>query len=196
MQLALFDFDHTLTTRDTYAGFLRRIATPEQLARARWNIAPWLLAYRARLMSAGALRARVTRIAFEGRAHDEVLAAGEHYARDVLPGVLRADMYQRFDQHLARGHTVVVVSASLDAYLRPWCQAQGVALICNALEHVDGRCTGRYAGRDVGWHKVARITAGYDIASFERIHAYGDSGEDKPMLALAHARWYRGRLCS
>lgn len=196
MQLALFDFDHTLTMRDTYAGFLRHIATPEQLARARWNVAPWLLAYRARLVSAAALRARVTRIAFEGRAYDEVLAAGEHYARDVLPGVLRPDMRQRFDQHLARGHTVVVVSGSLDAYLRPWCQAQGAALICNALEHVDGRCTGRYAGRDVGGHKVARIRAEYDMDSFERIHAYGDSGEDKPMLALAHARWYRGRPCS
>ncbi|NUS39871.1 MAG: HAD-IB family hydrolase, partial [Lysobacter sp.] len=25
------------------------------------------------------------------------------------------------------------------------------------------------------------------------IHAYGDSREDKPMLALAHERWYAGR---
>jgi phosphoserine phosphatase len=26
-----------------------------------------------------------------------------------------------------------------------------------------------------------------------RIHAYGDSSEDKPMLALAHERWFRGK---
>src|SRR5690606_28658451 len=34
MQLALFDFDHTLTTCDTYSRFLRTVATPGQLARA------------------------------------------------------------------------------------------------------------------------------------------------------------------
>ncbi|MBB4126343.1 phosphoserine phosphatase [Xanthomonas translucens] len=30
--LALFDFDHTVTTTDTYSRFLRRVATPQQLA--------------------------------------------------------------------------------------------------------------------------------------------------------------------
>ncbi len=34
MELALFDFDHTITTCDTYGRFVRRVATPEQLARA------------------------------------------------------------------------------------------------------------------------------------------------------------------
>ena len=35
MELALFDFDHTVTAGDSYGRFLRRIATPQQLARAR-----------------------------------------------------------------------------------------------------------------------------------------------------------------
>ena len=30
MELALFDFDHTVTTCDTYGRFLRRVATAEQ----------------------------------------------------------------------------------------------------------------------------------------------------------------------
>lgn len=34
MELALFDFDHTVTTCDTYGRFLRRVATAEQLAQA------------------------------------------------------------------------------------------------------------------------------------------------------------------
>ncbi len=44
MELALFDFDHTVTTCDTYGRFLRRVATAEQLAQARWTVGPWLAA--------------------------------------------------------------------------------------------------------------------------------------------------------
>jgi HAD superfamily hydrolase (TIGR01490 family) len=195
MDLALFDFDHTLTVRDTYAGFLRSIATPEQL-RAKWNVAPWLLAYRAKLISAQAIRARATRVGFTGRRLADVQAAGARYAMEVLPGLIRPEMREQLDWHLQRGDTVVVVSASLDAYLQPWCDTLGLELICNRLEHHDGICTGRYADSDCGARKVARIRARYDVAGYRRVHAYGDSREDRPMLALAHERWYRGRLVS
>ena len=91
-----------------------------------------------------------------------------------------------------RGDTVVIVSGSLDAYLRPWCASLGLDLICNRLESVDGRLTGRYLGGDRGPHKAADIRARHELASFDRVHAYGDSSEDRAMLALAHERWWRG----
>ncbi|WP_024890714.1 HAD family hydrolase [Luteimonas huabeiensis] len=195
MQLALFDFDHTLTRCDTYARFLRRIATPAQLARARWQVGPWLLGYRAGLVSAAALRARVTRLAFAGRDFAEASAHGAAYAREALPDMLEPRAMRRLQWHQAQGHEVALVSASLDLYLRPWCERHGVtATICNGLERdADGRLSGRYHPADIGPDKARHVRARFDLARYERIHAYGDSGEDRPMLALAHARWYRGR---
>jgi len=88
----------------------------------------------------------------------------------------------------------VLVSGSLDLYLQPWCRQHGLELICNRLAHDGrGRLTGRYEDGDCGAHKAAKIRTRYDLAGYERIHAYGDSREDKAMLALAHERWYRGR---
>ena len=193
MDLALVDFDHTVTTCDTYSRFLRRVATPAQLSAAKWTVGPWLLGYRLRLVSAAALRTRVTRLTFAGRDAAEIEAAGECHARDLLPGVLRPAMMERIGWHQARGDTVVIVSGSLDAYLRPWCDAHGLALICNRLEVEDGRLTGRYLAGDRGAHKAADIRARYDLTQFDRVHAYGDSSEDKPMLALAQERWWRGQ---
>ena len=193
MDLALVDFDHTVTTCDTYSRFLRRVATPAQLSAAKWTVGPWLLGYRLRLVSAAALRTRVTRLTFAGRDAAEIEAAGECHARNVLPGVLRPAMMERIGWHQARGDTVVIVSGSLDAYLRPWCDAHGLALICNRLEVEDGRLTGRYLAGDRGAHKAADIRARYDLTQFDRVHAYGDSSEDKPMLALAQERWWRGQ---
>ncbi|WP_411832429.1 HAD family hydrolase [Pseudoxanthomonas mexicana] len=193
MNLALFDFDHTVTTCDTYSRFIRGIATAEQLARARWTVGPWLAGYRMGVVSAAGIRRRVTRLAFSGRCADEIHAQGERYASDVLPGLLRGEMMARIDWHRSQGDAVVLVSGSLDTYLRPWCERHGLALICNRLETEGGRLTGRYLDGDCGPRKVALIRARYDVASFPRVYAYGDSREDRPMLALAHERWYRGR---
>ena len=194
MQLALFDFDNTVTTCDTYSRFLRRIATSAQLAQARWKVGPWLLGYRAHLVSAKVIRARVTQLAFAGRSAVEVGAQGASFAHEVLPQLLYPQMMQRIEWHQTRGHTVVLVSASLDVYLAPWCERHGLALLCNRLEQdATGCLTGRYHDADIGPAKAKHIREHYDLNAYERIHAYGDSGEDRPMLALAHERWYRGR---
>lgn len=193
MDLALIDFDHTVTTCDTYSRFLRSVATPRQLAHARWKVGPWLAGYRAGLVSAAALRTRVTRMAFAGREAAEIEAAARRFADEILPGLLRTPMMERIAWHRQRGDTLVLVSGSLDLYLRPWCQRHGLELLCNRLETVDGRLTGRYLGGDRGAHKAADIRAHYELSRYARVHAYGDSREDRPMLALAHERWYRGK---
>ena len=193
MELALFDFDHTVTTCDTYGRFLRRVATPEQLAQASWKVGPGLLAYRLRLISAQRIRARVTRLTFTDRHLEDITAQAAGYARDVLPQVMRPEMLDQIHWHLTQQHTVVIVSGSLDLYLRPWCEAMGLDLICNRLESRDGRLTGRYAEGDCGPRKVEHIRRRYDLARSLRSHAYGDSREDRPMLALAHEPWYRGK---
>ncbi|WP_312237544.1 HAD family hydrolase [Stenotrophomonas sp.] len=193
MELALFDFDHTVTTGDTYGRFLRRVATPEQLAQAWWKVGPWLLAYRLKLISAERIRARVTRLTFSNRHSDDIATQAAGYARDVLPEMVRPQMLEQIRWHLQQRHTVVIVSGSLDLYLRPWCESLGLGLICNRLESRDGRLTGRYADGDCGPRKAEHIRQRYDLSRFQRIHAYGDSSEDRPMLALAHDRWYRGK---
>lgn len=193
MELALIDFDNTVTDCDTYARFLRRVATPEQLAQAWWKVGPWLLAYRLKLMSAKRIRARVTWLVMRGRHADDIAAQAAGFSREVLPEVVRPKMLEQIRWHLQQRHTVVIVSGSLDLYLRSWCEAMGLEMICNRLESRDGRLTGRYAEGDCGPHKVDRIRARYDLSRYVRIHAYGDSSEDRPMLALAQERWYRGK---
>ncbi len=163
MQLALFDFDRTLTRCDTYARFLRAVATPSQLAQAHWTVGPWLA------------------------------ARAEDYAANELPRLSRPGMMERLAWHRDQGHRIALVSGSLDLYLRPWCAQHGQELICNRLEAVDGAVTGRYAGGDVGARKAVEIARHLQLPDYTRIHAYGDSREDRGMLALAHERWYRGR---
>ena len=193
MDLALVDFDHTVTTCDTYARFLRRIASPQQRAGEAWRVGPWLAGYRLGLVPARRLRERVLKLAFRGRGEAEIREHGLRHAQAVLPGLLRPEMMRRIAWHQERGDTVVLVSASLDVYLQPWCERHGLELICNRLEACDGTLTGRYRDGDCGPHKARLIRARYDVDAYPQVHAYGDSREDLDMLALAQRRWYRGR---
>lgn len=191
--LALFDFDHTITDADSFGRFIRDLATPQQLASAKWTAGPWLAGYRLGLVSARRLRERVLKLAFQGCSEAEIRERGARHAKEVLPGLLRPEMMQRIAWHRERGDTVVLVSASLDVYLQPWCERHGLELICNRLEARDGVLTGRYRDGDCGPHKARLIRARYDVDACPQVHAYGDSREDLDMLALAQQRWYRGR---
>lgn len=194
MDLALFDFDHTITTRDTFTDFVHCALPPRRLALGKALLAPTIAGYRLGLVSANAIRAQIVRVGFTGLPLARVLDTAHEFARTVLPRTLRPDVMRDIDRHRAHGDTVVVVSASLDAYLEHWCRAHGLQLLCSSLEAREGRLTGRYAGRQCdGEEKARRIRADFDLSAYARIHAYGDSLGDHAMLALAHRRVYQGR---
>jgi HAD superfamily phosphoserine phosphatase-like hydrolase len=86
----------------------------------------------------------------------------------------------------------VVVSASLDAYLTPWCRMHGLTLICSELDVRDGVITGSYRGGDcAGPAKAARVRERLRLDDYREIHAYGDTVEDRELLALAHHPVFR-----
>ncbi|RAP59675.1 HAD-IB family phosphatase [Oleiagrimonas sp. MCCC 1A03011] len=193
--LALFDFDGTLTVRETFADFMRA-ATPSwrRYLGGLW-FGPMYAGYKAGWVSGSRIRAEVVRFGFRGLPANALRAAGEAFARNVLPTRLDMRMMQRLDDHRRRGDVVAVVSGALDVYLQPWCAQHGLPVICSRLQVVDRLVTGRYEGAQcVGEEKARRVRAAWDLSSFGEIHAYGDTAEDHAMLALAHRAYFRGRL--
>lgn len=194
MNLALFDFDGTITTHETMPAFMRRAVTPLRRALGVPVFAPMLAGYRMGLVSGTAIRNAVTMFGFRGVPAARVHAAGERFAAEYLAGVLRPEAMQRIAWHQARGDTVVLVSGGLDAYLAPWCRQHGLDLICSTLETRDDRLTGRYRGAQcVGEEKARRVRERYELAAYDLCHAYGDTHEDDAMLALAQRRYFKGR---
>lgn len=192
MDLALFDFDGTITTGDTYTPFLGYVS-PAAFRRRAWRqlLWPWL-GYKLGFVSGTAVRRLVTAHVLGGRDAASIRALGARYARERLPHVLRPEAMARLAWHRERGDRIVVVSASLDAYLVPWCRAHRLELICSELEADGGRLTGTYRGGDcAGAAKAARVREQLALPDYRRIYAYGDTIEDRELLALAHHPVYR-----
>jgi HAD superfamily hydrolase (TIGR01490 family) len=192
MNLALFDFDGTITVRDTFIPFFRFAVGPARTALGGLLVSPVLIAHQLGLISTAGARPCISRAAFQGASADSIRTLGRRYADEVLPAVLRARALERLQWHRSRGDTIVVVSAGLDVYLAAWCAAQRVELISSELEERHGRLTGRYTRGDCsGALKATLIRERFDLARFDTVYAYGDTPEDHEMLALADRKFYR-----
>jgi HAD superfamily hydrolase (TIGR01490 family) len=192
--LALFDFDGTITSSDTFAPFIVYAGEPARIAIGRVVLAPLIVAYKLRMLSATRMRRSAAHFVFRGRREAEVREAGREYSRTRLAEVLRPHALERIRWHQAQGDEVVVVSASLDVYLSDWCRQLDVDLICTELEAQQGVLTGRYRNGDCsGPEKAKRVRERYDLQRFGVVYAYGDTREDDALLRLASKRFYRWR---
>jgi phosphatidylglycerophosphatase C len=190
--VAAFDFDGTLTRRDTLVPFLVRACGPRSVAGAVAAAAP--LAVRARAdrspgrphprdVTKGALLRRL----LAGREASWLAETGADFAR-TLPARLRPELVDQLTWHQQQGHEVVLVSASLLAYLQPFAVAHGIDhVIAVGLEvGADGRLTGDLTGPNVrGPEKAVRLLAWLDDVPPAHLWAYGNSSGDTELLAMA-----------
>jgi HAD superfamily hydrolase (TIGR01490 family) len=194
MNLALFDFDGTITQREMFADFVRAAVSARRRLAGALLFGPMLAGYKLGLVSGNTIRASVVQFGFRGARADAVDEAGRRFALDVLPSVVRPDALERIRWHRQQGDRVMVVSGALDVYLGHWCRQHGLDLLCSRLEARGGVLTGRYRGAQcVGAEKSRRIREVLDLDEFPVIYAYGDTHEDLDMLRLAHRRYYRWR---
>lgn len=182
--IVAFDFDGTLTVRDSFMAFLIWEAGPARTALNLARLAPAALAYLAH-RDRGRIKAAALRIFLRGKP----IAWARERAR-VFAGearLLRPDALACWDDWRARGARMSIVSASPEFVVAPFAERLGAdELIATQVETDDqGRITGALFGRNCrGPEKVIRLreTFGPDV----RLQAaYGDTAGDHEMLALA-----------
>jgi phosphatidylglycerophosphatase C len=159
--VAAFDFDGTLTHRDTLLPFLIRSLGWPKFLRALLLSAPWLVAYAVRLMSNHRAKARLLQVSLAGWSQAQAQVASERFVTHYLPGQWQPWGLQQLVQHQRLGHRCVIVSASPGVYLHAVGKSLGVdAVLCTEMELVDGRYTGRMATPNChGQQKVLRLRA-------------------------------------
>jgi phosphatidylglycerophosphatase C len=194
VNLALFDFDGTITTREMFADFMHYSVSRKRRAIGNILFLPLVIGYKLGVVSGNAIRSSVVHFGFRGAEEAKVSQFAQKFRDEVLPGVLRPQAMERIQWHKAQGDVVVVVSGGLDIYLAHWCRTQGLDLICSRLESKQGMLTGRYReAQCVGAEKRRRIAEKYTLSDFNHVYAYGDTKEDMAMLGMAHTKFFRGQ---
>lgn len=184
--IAFFDFDGTLTKNDSLLKFIRFVEGDVKFFIGLVMLAPVLTLYTLKLVSNNYAKQKLLAYFFKGCSQEKFAQVASEYSLNHINKILRPAAMPKVKWHLDQGHKVVVVSASIDAWLRPWCEQEGLDLLATELEIAGGKVTGNFLTPNCyGEEKVKRIQAAYNLADYTEIYAYGDTSGDKPMLKLA-----------
>lgn len=192
INLALFDFDGTLCTKDSFTGFIFYTLSKRHIMRKGLKILPWIQAYYLKLYPADAMRTKLFSTMFKGNSAKQLQQLGQEYAQTLVKN-LDTQLFQRLLQHQAQGDKVVLVSASIDLYLKPVCEILNIDLICTQVEIHNGFITGQYSTPDCSSEqKKIRVHEAYHLNDYAHVYAYGNSYEDLQMFSLADSCYMVG----
>lgn len=187
MNLALFDFDGTLTTKDSLDEFLRYIVGRKKYFIYMFKFIPYFIVWQLRLMNNGVAKEHLFRIFFKGADEKLFKEKAINFSLKKLDPIINKDRMAILKKHQAEGDRVIIVSASMRCWLQPWCDKNNIELLSTQLEFKNGEFTGRFLTKNChGKEKENRIKELLNLKDYETIYAYGDSSGDTQMLALAH----------
>jgi phosphatidylglycerophosphatase C len=188
--LILFDFDGTITQKDSFWHFLRFIIGDFKLVFGLLGVVIKQVLQLGGFDNA-TLKAAILSQFFKGKSKNELLSLGEKYFKAQMPLILSPKMCTLIAEYQSPNTDIALVSASIDFWLAPFAKANNMTLICTNLEYKNGYFTGKFATPNCNKEeKALRIKAQFDLNNYSKIVAYGNSDGDKAMFSLANQYFY------
>ncbi len=191
-RIAFFDFDGTITTKDTLLELIRFHKGALRFYLGFLLNGPWLIAYKIRLISNQAAKERILAHFFGGSSLDRFDRQCDAFAGDRLPSLIRPKAILEIQRLKEAGAEIFVVSASPENWIRQWTDNMQVKLIATRLAARNGKITGKIVEKNCyGQEKVRRILGTANLEDYDEIYAYGDTNADRPMLNLATTSFFK-----
>ena len=129
---------------------------------------------------------------FKGQHRATMEAFGEKCALGKLIFMLNPLVEQTLKEAQMNGETVVLVTASLDIWVKPLARYMGMMVLCTEVEYdSQDLFTGRFATPNCKYgEKKRRILEKFDVEKYDRIVAFGNSKGDAAMFKLADEVWW------
>ncbi|HTJ49887.1 MAG TPA: HAD-IB family hydrolase [Cyclobacteriaceae bacterium] len=190
--LALFDFDGTITTKDTFLEFIKFYHGKTKFILGFLILSPIMVMMILKLIPNWRGKEIVLTWFFKGEDLNHFNQQAEKFCSQIVPSLLRPQALTELEKYKQNSTTVLVVSASAQNWVEPWCKSIGVECLATKLEVKSSKLTGKLQGKNCfGEEKVVRIKERLDLSTFEKIAAYGDSSGDTQMLAIATEKFYK-----
>ena len=183
-KLVLFDFDGTLTTKDSLWAFLFHSNSSTRVYLHLLLHIPYFILGVLKLMTKGAIKERLIRSLLKKFNQEEITALAISF-QNKIPRILNQEVYGEFKKHIANKEEVCIVSASLDFWLIPFAEKHNCELICTEWDYA----LNQFASENcIGKEKAIQINLKYNLKDFDNIVAYGNSKGDDQMMELAHQK--------
>lgn len=190
--LAVFDFDGTITTRDTLPVFIRFAVTLFHLLKGTMYMAPFVLLFKLKIIPNYTAKERLFKTFFRGISIGKFNELSQKFISNIEE-IVNPVALEKIKWHQQMGHEVIIISASVENWIRPWANKYGIeTVLATGLQLENNVITGNFLTKNChGAEKVNRLLAAYADRDSYTLYAYGDSNGDKELLAAADHSFYR-----
>ena len=191
MRIYIFDFDGTLTTKDTLIEFFRYAKGNLSFLIGFIIYAPILILMKLCLYPNWKAKQQLFSYFFKGMDIKQFDMICKRFATEHRE-LLRKKGVDTIKDCLKRNDKVLIVSASIDNWISPFFEGLDVQILGTKIEIENGILTGRFLTDNCyGQEKVNRIIGQYPNRNEYQLIAYGDSRGDKELLEYADKGYYR-----
>ncbi len=192
LPVVAFDFDGTLTVKDSFTAFLKWRAGPVRYALGLARLMPAAVAYLFH-RDRGRIKAAAVGEFLRGVPHDALEADARKFAETHARKLLRPDAVATWKRWRKQRVRLVIVTASPELVVGPFGRGLGADAVLGTQLSYDpqNRILGAFSGPNCrGAEKVVRLKEVFG-PDFRLKAAYGDTSGDTEMIAMAEDKGYR-----
>lgn len=190
-KLYCFDFDGTLTYKDTMFMYLK-FYDPTRFRLQFLKHVPLFVLLKLKLADTEKVKKSFIGSILKGQTQEKIEKKSRQFFEYYYPKIVRENALD-FIQNMDRNNTQsLLVTASLDIWAKPFAEAFKMQLISTKAEFRNGVFTGNFVGKNCnGNEKLVRIQQEISNHKYDKIIAFGDTSGDKPMLKWANEGHYQ-----
>lgn len=192
-RIAAFDFDGTITRKDTLIEFLRFAGGSARFYAVFALYSPLLVLMKLKLYSNHKTKEKIFAHYFKGMPIAQFDDLCRRFYEQKGQSLIYADAKAQIAKHKEQGDEVVIISASIENWVRHFADAlKADKLLATQVEVQEGKLTGRFLTANCyGKEKVKRLLSIYPERERYYLIAYGDSRGDRELLQFADEQHYK-----
>ncbi|MCE3075758.1 HAD family hydrolase [Chryseobacterium gwangjuense] len=190
-KLYCFDFDGTLTYKDTMFMYLK-FYNPTKYHIQFLRHVPLFILLKLKLAQTEKVKKSFIGSILKGQSQEKIEKKSQQFFEHNYPKIVRENALD-FIHNIDRSNTQsLLVTASLDIWTKPFANAFQMQLVSTRAEFKNGVFTGNFIGKNCnGKEKLERIKEEINNKKYDKIIAFGDTSGDKPMLKWANEGHYQ-----
>lgn len=180
MTTVLFDFDRTLTTKDTLVPLAQYLAETDRRRYKLVWLYIFLLFYRLKIINDKRLKQKFLMLFLKNKGQEHIQIIIKRFVTDKLESMFKQTAVNKLKEHLSSGDQIYLVSANFDFFLEHLIERWKLfGLICTKTEKLNSNFTGKIIGCTCkGENKIKEIIERFGTSALKNIVAYGDNEDD------------------
>ncbi|MBP1165393.1 HAD superfamily hydrolase (TIGR01490 family) [Chryseobacterium sp. PvR013] len=190
-KLYCFDFDGTLTYKDTMFMYLKFYDSTKYRIQFLRHV-PLFILLKLKLAETEKVKKSFIGSILRGQTQQKIEQKSKQFFEQHYPKIVRENALD-FIKNIDRNNTQsLLVTASLDIWVKPFADELKMELVSTRAEFKNGVFTGNFVGKNCnGKEKLVRIKAEINDSKYDKIIAFGDTSGDRPMLKWANEGHYQ-----